>query len=77
MSREYIHAMSTINEQRQRVLRLAEKLLGLIPETEEGLYVRAAELRDRLKTPMAMVLEKVPGETVTEKAQKIGITRQA
>ena len=68
--------MST-NEQRQRVLRLAEKLLGLIPKTEEGLLVRAHELRDRLKTPMSMVLDKVPGETVTEKAATIGITRQA
>ena len=65
------------NEQRQRVLRLAEKLLGLIPDTEEGLLVRAHELRDRLKTPRTMVLAKVPGETVTEKAAAIGITRQA
>ena len=68
--------MST-EAQRERVLKLAEKLLGLIPDTEEGLIRRALQLRDRLKTPMTMVLAKVPGETVTEKAAKIGITRQA
>ena len=56
---------------------MAEKLLTLIPDTEEGLLRRAAQLRDRIKTPMTMVLEKVPGETVTEKAATIGITRQA
>ena len=68
--------MST-NAQRERALKLAEKLLELTPEEEEGLHLRAQQLRDRLKTPMSMVLEKVPGETVTEKAAKIGITRQA
>ena len=68
--------MST-NAQRDRALKLAEKLLELTSETEEGLFRRVSQLRDRLKTPMSMVLEKVPGETVTEKAAKIGITRQA
>ena len=67
----------TTDAQRERALKLAEKLLELTPETEEGLFRRALQLRDRLKTPMSMVLAKVPGETVTEKAQKIGITRQA
>ena len=68
--------MST-NAQRDRALKLAEKLLELTSETEEGLFRRVSQLRDRLKTPMSMVLDAVQGDTVTEKAKRIGITRQA
>ena len=67
--------MST-DAQRERVLKLAEKLLGLIPESSP-LRQRAVELRGRIKTPMSEVLDAVQGDTVTEKAKRIGITRQA
>ena len=69
--------MATKNAQRERALKLAEKLLELTPEAEEGLHLRVMQLRDRLKTPMHMVLDAVQGDTVTEKAARIGITRQA
>lgn len=69
--------MATTNAQRERALKLAERLLELTPEAEEGLIRRAMQIRDRLKTPMAMVLDKVPGDSITAKAAKIGITRQA
>lgn len=69
--------MTTTDAQRERAIKLAERLLKLTPDAEEGLIRRAMQIRARLKTPMSMVLDKVPGETVTEKAEKIGITRQA
>lgn len=69
--------MATDAAQRERAIRLAEKLIAITPESEAGLRRRGMQIRDRLKTPMAAVLEKVPGESVTEKAKKIGITRQA
>lgn len=70
--------MSTTEAQRERALKLAERLLKLTPDTEEGLIRRAMQIRDRLKTPMSMVLEKVlPGSSVTAKCEAIGVTRQA
>lgn len=69
--------MATDTAQRERAIKLAEKLIEITPETEAGLLLRAMQIRDRLKTPMQDVLAKVPGASVTEKAAKIGITRQA
>lgn len=70
--------MTSTNAQRERALKLAERLLELTPDSEEGLIRRAMQIRDRLKTPMSMVLEKVmPGEPVVAKCAAIGVTRQA
>lgn len=68
--------MTSTPAQRERALKLAERLLEITPEDDEGLLLRARQLRDRLKTPMEAVLAKVPGESVTEKCKRIGITRQ-
>jgi len=67
--------MST-EAQRARALKLAERLIKVVPDFDEGMIMRVQQVVDRLKTPMAMVLEKVPGESVPEKCKKIGITRQ-
>ena len=70
--------MTSTAAQRERALKLAEKLIEIAPETEQGLIRRALQIRDRLKTPMDKVLAKVlPGSTVTMKCKSIGITRQA
>lgn len=63
--------------QRERALKLAEKLIAITPEADAGMLRRAMQIRDRLKTPMSDVLAKVPGESITEKCKRIGITRQA
>jgi transcriptional regulator with XRE-family HTH domain len=44
----------------------AEKIRGLIRKLKEAKLL-----------PMAFVLSKVPGETITERADSIGISRQA
>lgn len=67
---------SAVDRARERALKLAERLAKIAPGSDEGLLLRVTQIRDRLKTPMADVLAKVPGESVTEKCKKIGITRQ-
>ena len=62
--------------QRERALKLAERLLEITPDTDEGLLRRVTQIRDRLATPMSIVLAKVPGDTVVDKCRKLGITRQ-
>ena len=68
--------MTSTAAQRERALKLAEKLIEVAPQTEQALIRRVLQIRDRLKTPMADVLAKVPGATLTEKCKKLGISRQ-
>jgi hypothetical protein len=63
--------------QRERALKLADRLIEAVSDWDEGVSLRAQQIRKRLKTPMKDILEKVPGGTVPEKCKKIGITRQA
>lgn len=63
--------------QRERARKLAQQLIQVAGDVDEGLLLRAQQIVNRLKTPMAMVLERVPGDSVVEKCSKIGITRQA
>lgn len=69
--------MSSNDARRERALKLAERLIKLTPDEEEGLLRRALQIRDRLKTPMHAVLAAVQGDTVAEKCKRIGISRQA
>ena len=62
-------------DKRERALKLVEQLLKLNPDRH--LAKRAYQLRDRIKFPMSVVLEKVPGETVVQKAAACGVSRQA
>jgi transcriptional regulator with XRE-family HTH domain len=63
--------------QRERALKLAERLIKVAPETDEGLLLRVRQIVERLGKPMDAILEKVPGDSVVEKCKRIGITRQA
>jgi len=60
---------------RDKAVRLLDQLIKLKPADDEWLG-QAQMLRGRLTTPMAWVLEAVPGATIIEKCKTIGITRQ-
>lgn len=60
--------------QRERALKLAERLLEIAPDVGEETL--AKQLHSRLQRPMAEILAKVPGDSLTERAKAIGITRQ-
>jgi len=53
---------------------LLDRLVDL--DLESGVKLRAMQLIDRLKLPMATVLAKVPGDSVVEKARILRISRQ-
>lgn len=59
----------------ESALALLDRLLksGLPPDLQE----RLVQVQDRILLPMAVVLAKIPGETITEKAKAIGVSRQA
>jgi transcriptional regulator with XRE-family HTH domain len=59
----------------ERTLRLVQGLLKV--STDRGLRLHAVRMSERLKLPMSAVLAKVPGDTVSDKCDKIGISRQA
>jgi transcriptional regulator with XRE-family HTH domain len=59
----------------ERLLRSIEQMLET--SEDEGLRLRAIQIRDRLQMPMSVVLERVRGENITEKCKRIGITRAA
>jgi hypothetical protein len=65
--------MATEAAQRERALKLAERLAEIGPEADEALIQR---LINRLKMPMSKVLAKVPGDSIPEKCKRIGISRQ-
>jgi hypothetical protein len=58
-----------------RALQLVEKLLALTDD--EDLKERVRQIRDRIALPMAAVLRKVPGSSVVEKCEHIGVSRQS
>jgi transcriptional regulator with XRE-family HTH domain len=59
----------------QRAMKLVDRLAAI--SDDEGLQLRVTQIRDRLRLPMSAVLERVPGDTVIERAKSIGVTRQA
>lgn len=62
----------------ERALRLIEKVLQMTELAgDRTLHRRAAQIRNRLKLPMSVVLAKVEGDSVREKCKRLGITRQA
>ena len=58
----------------QKAQILVDRLIAL--DADEGLKLRAMQIVDRLRLPMSDVLLKVPGESVIQRAAKIGISRQ-
>ena len=63
-------------ERQQQVLALVEQIIALAPDDRTLAY--AMKMRDRLKLPMALVLEKLwPDLIVMDKVRKLGITKQS
>jgi len=54
-------------------LQLADRLVATAPDLDTRTL--ALQLKIRLKLPMAKILEKVPGDTITAKADALGVTR--
>lgn len=59
----------------ERALKLVERLIKA--GGNEGVTRRALKMRARLTaTPMSIILDKVPGASVIEKAKSLGVSRQ-
>lgn len=71
--------MENLAERKKEALKLVERLIELDPDTGTRHY--ALKMRERLKLPMSVVLERLeqtlPELTVAERAEKLGVTRQA
>lgn len=71
--------MENLVERQKEALKLVERLIAL--DTDVGTKQYALKMRERLKLPMSAVLEKLdkafPELTVEERAEKLGVTRQA
>ena len=68
--------MENLVDRQREALKLVERLIALEPDMGTMQYAR--KMRERLKLPMTVVLEKLyPDLPVTEKVLKLGVTRQA
>lgn len=68
--------MTSQIERQKLALELIERIVELEPD--QGTTAHALKMRDRLKLPMAVVLEKLwPDLTVMDKVRRLNITRQA
>jgi len=68
--------MENLVERQREALKLVERLIALEPDMGTMQYAR--KMRERLRLPMSVVLEKLyPDLSVVEKAEKLGVTRQA
>jgi DNA-binding XRE family transcriptional regulator len=71
--------MENLAERQKEALKLVERLIELEPDV--GTLQYACKMRERLKLPMSVVLDKLgqvyPELTVIERAEKLGVTRQA
>ena len=59
-----------------QAIKLIDRLLK-IEHNDEGIAAILGQARARLSLPMWRVLAKVPGDTVVDKCEMIGISRQA
>lgn len=71
--------MENLGERQKQALKLVERLIELDPDDSTTAY--ALKMRERLKLPMSVVLEKLeevwPDDNVGQRVQRLGITRQA
>ena len=68
--------MESANEKQRRALELIEELVSL--DTDNGTTFYARKIREHLRLPMSRVLDRLwPSATVTEKVERLGVTRQA
>ena len=61
--------------QKAEVLKTVDFLLRMA-KGDPGVVHQLLIVRRLLKTPLREVLAKVPGQTVSEKARKVGVSRQ-
>jgi DNA-binding transcriptional regulator YiaG len=67
--------MAMRTEDTERALKIVERLMKVAPNSSLGRF--AVRMRSRLNaTPMAAILEKVPGESISAKARTLGVSRQ-
>jgi DNA-binding XRE family transcriptional regulator len=59
----------------ERTLKLIERLIEM-SAADPKIRSRAMRMHSRIKLPMAKVLERVPGESIIDKAKTLGISRQ-
>lgn len=66
-------------ERQKQALKLVERLIEL--DTDDSTTAYALKMRERLKLPMSVVLEKLeqiwPDDNVRQRVKRLGITRQA
>ena len=68
--------MDATVEKQKAALKLVERIVEL--DADDGTTAYALKMREHLKLPMSIVLEKLwPTIPVVEKCRRLGITRQA
>lgn len=68
--------MSNRKYNREQLLRAAQRVVNISTHFDPLVAASAKKLLDRIMmTPMADILDKVPGETWVAKAKHIGVTR--
>jgi DNA-binding XRE family transcriptional regulator len=66
------HMSSELIERQRQALKLVDAIIALAPD--DGTLDRAMVMREKLKLPMSVVLDKL-GLTPTEMTQKLGVHR--
>ena len=70
--------MENLIERQKKALKLVENLVEIAPD--QGTLSYALKMRERLKLPMSVVLDKLdeiyPGSSITWRSERLGITRQ-
>jgi len=67
--------MRKTNKNKSQAIKLIDRLMKISPD--QGALLRAMQIRERFMLPMADVLNRIPGKTITQKAAACGVSRQA
>jgi transcriptional regulator with XRE-family HTH domain len=67
--------MSDPDKKTEQALKLIEQLVRISPNP--GTAMAAMQMRERLLLPMSVILARVPGDSITERAAKCNVSRQA
>lgn len=66
--------MRSAAERTDEARRLIERLVKISPDA--GVTARAQKMLHRVKLPMTLVVDKIPGNTIIEKAAQVKVSRQ-
>jgi hypothetical protein len=66
--------MKSAAERTDEARRLIERLVKISPDA--GITARAEKMLNRVKLPMSVVIDKIPGDTIIGKAAQVGVSRQ-